>query len=54
MEMGDGKKLPWERARTQFSDILGVVRGRISPGPPQEPSRETEAQTGQLSSEWLR
>lgn len=54
MEVGDGKKLPRERARTQSPDILGIVRERISSGPSQGPSRETEAQAGQLGSEWLR
>lgn len=37
VEVGDGKKLPWERARPQFPDILGIVRETISPGPSQGP-----------------
>lgn len=37
VEVGDGKKLPWERARPQSPDILGIVREMISPGPSQGP-----------------
>ena len=49
---GTGKEVPWERARPQSPDILGIMRDWISPGPSQGPSEETEAQRGQWSSEW--
>lgn len=56
---GEGRGGWWEEtplgeSQNTVPDILGIVRERISSGPSQGPNRETEAQAGQLSSEWLR